>query len=324
MRPALRLPPQPDPLILRAYARDILFPGELAAAPTRSPPQAAAPYPPIALHRRASPPPVFAHRSTARQLAGRRVWFASDRPFADSAAVQRWQMHIDDALVLCWAGDATDIEYWPGAEFSAHSLQFWVLHTLVPIRLALAGEAEVLHAGAVLRDGQVLAFCGASRAGKSTLTDYCLQRGDALVADDALAIVLDAAATGHEQGSHGAESSRSDGAVLALPAHPFHRPYRQVEDLGMPAANHVADPAALRALVQLLPVAGEQPARLTPVTGVAAWRVVHDSVFSALRYMRPRQFSEVAQLADRVPVYQLELPHDLARLDEVYALLGGV
>ncbi|WP_167854885.1 hypothetical protein [Mangrovimicrobium sediminis] len=324
MRSSFRLPSQPDPLILRAYAREILFPDEPAAAPSSPTLQVETAYPPIALRRRSSPPPAFTHSSSPQLLAGRRVWFAAARPFADSSGQQRWQMYVDESLVLCWSGDATDIEYWPGADFSVDSLRFWVLHTLVPICLALNGEAEVLHAGAVLRGGQVLGFCGASRAGKSTLTDYCLQRGDALVADDALALVLHAAAGEHAREIPGADAGRSGAPVLALPAHPFHRPYRQVEDLGVLAENPAAAPAPLRALVHLVPVAAQQPARLAPVSGVAAWRIVHDSVFSALHYMRPRQFSGVAQLADRVPVYQLELPHDLARLDEVYELLGGV
>jgi hypothetical protein len=60
----------------------------------------------------------------------------------------------------------------------------------IPVAALLQG-LELFHASAVQLDGRVLAFAGASRAGKSTLATWLLLAGATFVADDVLAVERD-------------------------------------------------------------------------------------------------------------------------------------
>jgi len=122
-------------------------------------------------------------------------------------------------------------------EVSGDLLRYWMLQQILPLFLLLNGSMEFLHGMAVStlsREGEpsshsssCVGFLGESYAGKSTLLNYFLSRGHALVTDDHLAL------------------SRQD-YTQVLPATPFYRPYRAVEDMGVCAAAFSSEPTHLQ------------------------------------------------------------------------------
>ena len=106
---------------------------------------------------------------------------------------------------------------------SLERLRFWVCHTVSPLKFVLEKCYEMLDVGAVDVAGRPIFFSAESFGGKLTLTDYLIQRGHALYADDSLAIFA------------------QDNSFYAVAFYPFQRPYRE---LGYPIANmaHEAKP----------------------------------------------------------------------------------
>ena len=120
------------------------------------------------------------------------------------------------------------------------------LRSVLPLVVQARGT-QVLHASAVRGPAGVLALCGISTAGKSTVAAVLRSRGHSVVADDALGFEV--------------ESEK----VMALPL-PFRLRLRpaSVEALGLPALAHVADePAAAAPLVAVVLL---EPADAGPVT----------------------------------------------------------
>jgi hypothetical protein len=77
----------------------------------------------------------------------------------------------------------------PGAE--ARLLRLFILGVILAMLLHQRGDVIVLHASAVVIDGQAVAFIGEKGAGKSTMAAALQQRGHQLLVDDILALRVD-------------------------------------------------------------------------------------------------------------------------------------
>lgn len=130
----------------------------------------------------------------------------SARPDAAGSPVQVWrdeqgaklaschavggQRRVDVAGVGCFHFDglAETVTAYPRTSVPSAVIRETYDRSVLPIVLQARGT-EVLHASAV-RAGRIVAFCGASGIGKSTLAFALSRRGHQLWADDALAIGL--------------------------------------------------------------------------------------------------------------------------------------
>ncbi len=92
---------------------------------------------------------------------------------------------------LCWLDHgAARLTLCPGIASKFESQLQQILLWAAPHWLALASQ-EVLHAAAVRTEIGVVAFCGASGAGKTTLAGLLAEQGHALVSEDLTLIVWD-------------------------------------------------------------------------------------------------------------------------------------
>jgi hypothetical protein len=288
---------------LIAYGRYVDFSDEPALQYAPRSPMGDTVRPAVVVKRRLIPP--VGDSGTAGQwqsMSGCQVRY---HQMKDGAA-DRWCIEVQNALMLAWtAGDGV-VEYFCGPQYSPQRLQFWVLHTLLPVMLSLQGEAEFLHASAVEAGGEALVFTAPSFGGKSTLASYFLQRGHRLVSDDALGF------------------EKSPAGWQALPSHPFFRQYRAAEQLGKVRPNSCISALPVRAIYLLASAPPQHPVEIVPVSGVTAFRHLARQQFAAVRRRKQGQFEWLAELARSVPVYELRIPWAMDRLAQVYAkVLAG-
>lgn len=185
---------------------------------------------------------------------------------------------------------------------------------VLPLALQALG-LEVLHASAVRLDRGVVALCGVSGAGKSTMAHALEQRGHHACADDALALDL------HE------ESPRTIPLPFRVRPRPRDGPRREerltepptVRDHGVDHQSHVA-PARLTALFVLTRTAAGADISLTPLAPAAAFAAVlpHAYCFSLEDESRKRRMlAAYFRLVASVPVFKVVFGHGLQRLSVI-------
>jgi hypothetical protein len=184
-----------------------------------------------------------------------------------------------------------------------------VLLAVAPKLLALRGH-YVLHASAVILDGEVSAFCGESGAGKTTTARSLVRAGATLVCEDKLVVRTRGerveAVTGIEtdllRWSQAAADSLASGADTFCP------------DLDLANSER---PFVVReiGLIDATRRAGERIVAL-PLTPLAGAGGIFRNAFygSDVSYDWERQLKCAAEIAHRVVTYDLTMPAGTARL----------
>ncbi|MFO7544714.1 MAG: hypothetical protein R6W77_04385 [Trueperaceae bacterium] len=128
------------------------------------------------------------------------VWLdVEERPCAYGFTVDGWRwLHLPNAGSYRFRGSGLEAVRDCGVVVDEGASRSTVLdsfyRTVVPLALQ-AGGLEVLHSSAVRLPAGVLALCALSETGKSTLAYALHRRGHPLVADDAVVLDVDGAAT---------------------------------------------------------------------------------------------------------------------------------
>lgn len=211
-----------------------------------------------------------------------------------------WALEIKDTMILVWDAKQRNILYVRKQAYTFQRLQFWVLHTFIPLILELERSYHLLHAGAVEIAGKAVLFSAFSYGGKSTLTDFFMQNGHAMLTDDSIAI-----------------EKRRDG-YYATSSYPFHRPFRKIETLGYFVENFVTDPKPVGAVYLLEKSAPDAPVGVTEIKGIEKFKALHFSSFIDFAFMKQERFCFFTEMTKRVGVYKITVPWDTARLPEVY------
>ncbi|MCB1875604.1 MAG: hypothetical protein KDH88_06475 [Chromatiales bacterium] len=197
---------------------------------------------------------------------------------------------------------------WPGDDrerfCTGLGLAFW---------LELCGT-PCLHANALAKNGRALALLGASGAGKSTLSAAACRSGWRLLSDDMLAL--------HEHGGQYFAHPGRDRIRLACDT---------VQRLGYPAdcrpsgeskidvPAKIARAAPLAGFIELVRGSGSVTlTHLGPATSLATL-LIHGMLADAPRILskEAHRLRILATAVSTLPVYRLEYPQDLQRLDEV-------
>ena len=173
------------------------------------------------------------------------------------------------------------------------------LRSVMPLVIQARGT-QVLHASAVASDGRVMALCGTSTAGKSTLAAGLMQRGYELVADDALPFDV------------------SNGAALAFPV-PFRLRLRPgaLDSISAEVATPSAGNSfALGVLMILRPDGETNPPRLLKPAAAVGALMPHAYCFS-LDEGKEELVRAYGDLASAVPVYELRYEQQPGALDSI-------
>jgi len=180
-------------------------------------------------------------------------------------------------------------------------LDYWLAHTLLPIFFTITNKYYFLHAGAVKIENKTILFMADSMGGKSTITNYFIQKGHTLVSDDKVG-------TFEEEGNFKLVSS-----------YPYHRPYRKFEDLGLKVENFEEAVTNLD-IIYMLDVDEEyDEVKLTELKGVEKLSLLIRGTEIGLPFLLKERFAYITKLANSTPVFQIQIPKDLKRLSEVYS-----
>ena len=234
---------------------------------------------------------------------GRSIALYTDRPAARTAAGQPWQFDIEGVVTFRWESGDNTICYRPGEGFTPDLLKYWTFHNVLPLFFTIEERYDFLHAGAVLLDDNAVLFSAESFGGKSTMTDFFIRKGHAMLSDDKVAV------------------QEKEGAFLAVPSYPYHRPYRNTEDLGCFVNAMAPAPVRIRAVYELTRAAPDAEITMAPLSGVAKFKSLRFSSEINLSFLKPERFRVLSAMANCVPVYRVSVPWELRRLEEVYAAL---
>ena len=245
---------------------------------------------------------MFNKRSEASSVSGRRIRYHGDASFGrQNSEGFSWGLEIEDVVTLIWEHQSKSVLYIRGKNYSDELLRFWLFHTFFPLVLEMESHYRILHAAAVEIDGRTILFSAPSHGGKSTLLDYLSQQGYPLLSDDTLAI-----------------EHRKEG-WYAVASYPFCRPFREVESLGFYHSNFVQEPKHLSAFFSLQRGKPDGKVQISETKGIHALKLMHESIFVIFNDMQKEYLSFFADMAREIPVYELTIPWDKERLDEVHA-----
>jgi hypothetical protein len=207
----------------------------------------------------------------------------------------------------------------PGA--SLEDTATYLLGPVMGFVLRLRG-ITCLHASVVAIDGQAIAFAGHAGSGKSTLAAAFARRGHAILAEDVAALAIDAEGIQVEPAYPGVRLWPESVASLfgAPDALPTVTPGWEKRYLGLDDGRHRFQPgrlplAAIYVLAERAPE-GLRTSRLAPATALMA--LVERAYSASLldRAMRAREFETLGHLTARIPVHELALPDDIAKLPQ--------
>lgn len=242
----------------------------------------------------------FLYQLTFFNNQGRDLWLHSDREMARTQKGQSWAFEVKDVVSFFWGSGSLTLEYIPHVNFTPELLKYWCLHIVLPIFFTAEETYDFLHAGAVEIDNKPILFIAESFGGKSTLTDFFLQLGHTIISDDKVATYQD------------------KGLFYSVPSHPHHRPYRKMEDLGFFIKNFATISKPMHAAYSLKKAEADAKITITKLTGTEKFISLRYASDINLYFLKPKRFNFLMQMANKLPVYQVTVPWDMDRLNEVH------
>jgi len=233
-------------------------------------------------------------------MSGQEARYHSTIPFHKADTAFSWGLEIKNVLTLVWDAQKCEIHYSKAEQYAPERLRFWVLHTFLPLVLELERSYRIMHVGSVEVGNKPILFSAFSFGGKSTLTDYFIQKGHPLLSDDSLGI------------------EKKGDIYYAIPSYPFHRPYRKVETLGYYVKNFSTEPKPLHAVYTLEKAEPDASVSIEELKGIEKFKAFHYSSFIDFDFMKKERFEFFTEMAKHIQVYKVTIPWDLKRLDEVY------
>jgi len=243
---------------------------------------------------------IFTLQSPWVEMTRRNVRYYTNIPFEKSVNINLWALEIEDVVTLIWDGKINTITYIEGEHYTADLLQFWVLHTFFPLVLELANIYHILHVSAIQIKEKIILLSAFSGGGKSTLTDYFIQKGYVIYGDDTVAIYE------HENNYE----------VIA--SYPYHRPYREPEVLGYPIVNFGIDVEPLSYIYQLEKSGSNADIQIIELSGVEKFEAIYQSMFVTFENMKKERYLFATKMAKYVRVFSISIPWNKERLKEVY------
>lgn len=213
---------------------------------------------------------------------------------------QLWAFVIKGVVTFFWHSGTLILEYLPEENFTSELLQYWCLHIVMPVFFTVEERYDFLHAGAVAVAGKPILFIADSFGGKSTMTDFFMRQGHPMLSDDKVAIC------------------EKDGKLLAVPSYPYHRPYRQEEDMGLRVKNFVVGAKPVHAVYELEKAEAGAAVAIAELSGVEKFVALRRASETNLYFLKPQRLACLGEIAQRVPVFKVKVPWQIKRLSEVY------
>jgi len=231
---------------------------------------------------------------------GRTIYLSAKSAFESSPSLKEWLFCIEGVVSFLCIGDSHQLYYKKEQHYTDALMHYWCMHIVLPIALTLDATYYFLHTGSVNINNKAVLFTGESYAGKSTLTDYFLQKGHALVSDDKLA------------------TFEKNERFYCKPSHAYHRPYRAAEDLGKVSANFDTQELEIGMLYWLEPAKATENIEIKELKGLKKFKCLRYATEMDLGVNQKNRFAYLTQMANKLKLYAIKVPRDLQRLEEVY------
>jgi len=245
-------------------------------------------------------PPEYLHSFPLFSNHGRELFLQTDRELARSIAGQPWCLEVKGVVSFTWVGGEPTIDYHLHQEGTQALLVFWFVHIFLPLHLTLERGYDFIHSAAVEIAGQPVLFIAPSTGGKSTLGDYFLKQGHAMLSDDKVATFL------------------YEDEFWAVPSHPHHRPFREFEVLGHPVENFAASARPIHAFYLLEVGEPDSAITISEVEGFRKFEQLLPNYLFGFRFLQQQRMRWLAGLADQSRVFRVQRPWNLERMQEVY------
>ncbi len=234
---------------------------------------------------------------------GRDIDLYTDRKLSRTVNGQSWAFNVEGVITFFWKSGSSTIDYIAQKGFTFQLLEYWSLHTLLPIFFTVEEDFDFLHAGAVEVEGKPILFVAESFGGKSTMTDFFIKKNHPMISDDKVAIL------------------KRDGAYYAVPSHPHYRPYRKAEDLGFYVKNMAMYSKPIHAIYELDATDANADITISEICGIEKFKTLRVSSQINLEFLRTQRFVLLGELARIITIYQVTVPWDLNRLNEVHDVI---
>jgi serine kinase of HPr protein (carbohydrate metabolism regulator) len=230
----------------------------------------------------------------------REVAISSDKSFYEDHEIRTINFHVNEVLTFSVQKDHNIIYYKLYEKGSEYLMMYWLSHTFLPILFTLENRYYFLHAGSVEVEDKPILFIADSFGGKSTMTDFFMKKGHTMISDDKVGIFQD------ERG------------MIAVPSYAYHRPYRQMEDLGYFVENFAKEAKKIACIFNLVKVSADGDIKIEEVFGLQKFRILKASTEIDLPINQKLKFETLSNIANKVKLYDIHIPWDLPRLEEVY------
>jgi len=242
----------------------------------------------------------FKYKMSFPSSQGRELSLYSNREFMSNKEDKIWAFEVKEVITFFWHSDSMLIEYIQHKNFTEYLLNYWLFHVVMPVFFIIEGIYDFLHAGSVEIEGDPILFIAPSMGGKSTMTDYFIKQGHTMISDDKVAIF------------------HKDGHFYAVPSYPYHRPYRNMEDMGKFVNNFAHISKKMNIVYLLEKVSDHDKVKIEELTGIEKFKALRDAKEMNLFFHEFDQLEYLAKIGKEICVFKVTVPWNLKRINEVY------
>jgi len=242
----------------------------------------------------------FGYETPRFETHGRKIFFASDKTLMSYREGQTISLVVENVACFIWTAGQQDISFNLLDCGDSKLLSFWAINYLLPIYLVLECEYQFLHSSAISFENSAVLFSAPSYGGKSTLAEHFLSKGHALISDDRVA------------------TYRCNGKYLAIPSIDRFRPYRKFEDLGLVAPHFCLAEQPMQVIYHLSRDKKLKSTVIKPIQGFKKFEELFPNYLYNFPHLKTGRLKFLAGLLNEVPTFDMRIPDDLDRLDEVY------
>ena len=224
-----------------------------------------------------------------------------DRELSLSTYSRSLVFKVKDVISFECFIDTNEVFYQFHKQGTKELLKYWLAHTILPIFFTMTNKYYFLHAGAVRVSNKTILFMADSMGGKSTTTDYFIQKGHTLVSDDKVG------------------TFEENGKFRLVSSYPYHRPYRKFEDLGLKVNNFEENVTDLNIIYMLDVNETYNKVNIIKLKGLEKVGLLIRGTDIRLPILLKEKFAYITKLANATPVFRIQIPKDLERLNEVYS-----
>lgn len=230
----------------------------------------------------------------------RRVSITSNGSFEDLYEGQKVYFHIENVITFYARLGSNKIFFKYYKNGNKELLKYWLFHTFLPILFTLENKYYFIHAGAVEINEKPVLFIANSFGGKSTLTDYFIKKNHTMISDDKVGTYI------------------KNDLIYSVPSYSYHRPYRKIEDLGIYVENFAKKNKPIAKIYNLIKVNPSESIIINEITGINKFTALRYATDIDLQVNKKSRFEMLSKIANTIKVYNISIPWNIDRLEEVY------